>query len=607
VASDFQIKTRITSKDAATRKFRSIARVVRGDLKRSFASAGRAARKLGRGIKRIGIVGGAAVVAAGVGVTKLVTGMADAGDELAKLSKRAGITAQEFAELRFAAQKGGMDQQQFNDAMRTFTRNMGEMGKNRGPLVEFLRKGSGGFLKLLKNTDNASEALEVMFEGIARLEDPAAKAALASIAFGESGAKMTTMLEGGTAALEEQRQAYRKYNKITPEYLKGAQQFKDAQLEAKTAIEGVKMSIASKLLPAMTPLINQFSAWFSKSENVQRVSSEIADTLRSVAQWIANIKWQEVWAGLKEAFSTIREILAKMWEWRKVILFISGAAALGKIVASLISATRWVKKLAGGFGNVKTQAAAAAAAGGGVGGGVAAGGGRGGMGMLGFAARAAMPVMVIGGVLDSIGALPPTPTQELEEAHAKAKEADVFLQQAGIDIGGKLAENIGIIGDSDLRKIAGERLGLLASTGDIELAKKGLGLESAVQSERERAFYEQLNKVLIRASEVTAPERQQRRAAIEADLKQGGPRLFATKTLNEEGLAQAKLNSKSLDKIATALKDQKTDVRLSMDLKVTSDTGTKAELASQPTVKAKGAGGARTSLGSATVRSGSSV
>jgi hypothetical protein len=584
VSRDFKIGMKITSKDAATKKFRSIARVVRGDLKRSFRSAGRAAKKLGRGIgraaKRVGMLGAAAVGAAAYGVTKLITSSAKAGDEIAKNSKRTGLAAQTYAELRYAAELAGAEQKQFAKAMEVGTRNLGDLAAGQGTLNLFLKRTAPEFRKQLLALDNQEDRIMLLIEGMSELKDESARAAFAQAAFGRGGQAISLIAEKGTGVLREQMAQYAKYNKITPEYLRGAEQFVDAQTEVKTAIEGVKTSIASKLLPALTPLLKQFAEWFSKSENVERVSREVAEALKSVAEWLANIKWKEVWKGLKEAVGFIKDILAKMWEWRKVIIIIAGATALLKVVAVITKAVMFVKKLGAGFKAAKVEAVATAAASERTAAanraGAAGAGGRGGRGggLLGAAGRAAGAFGLAyaasealtteeSGIADVIvGGFAAADMKNKVQARKfmdwfEAQQADAWTASlmSGMDKVRAMQAAVPVFGGGFISGALGDEIG-----------------------------------------EKSTP-------VVQTQAKQ----MFETKTLNEEGLVQAKLSNKALEKIAAAMKDQKTDVKLSLDMTVKSDPGTKAELASQPTTSTKATGGARTSLGSATVRSGSSV
>lgn len=158
---------------------------------RSFAG-------LNRGVAAFaGLVGGGLALGAIDNFAKSALAMGGAIDDA---SKTAGIGAKALQEYRFAAKQSGIEIEQTDKAIATFTRNLGEARRgNREFADTFERIGVAA-------GDSAETALRKAFEFLAQIADKAQRAAVASELFGARAQRMILLVDGGIGTLDQFRQ-----------------------------------------------------------------------------------------------------------------------------------------------------------------------------------------------------------------------------------------------------------------------------------------------------------------------------------------------------------------------------------------------------------------
>lgn len=301
--TDFPIRAVVSATDRATAPIRRVARTIRARVAPAIGLVVRAARRataaLRTMLKRLTLLGGVAAVGAAAGLARLVSQTAKANDELAKSSRRAGITAQTYAELRHAFGLAGVESAQFDKAIVKFTRSLGEARAGIGPLTTLLKKTSPALLAQLKATKSNEEALNLFILAMGALEDPSKRAALAAAGFGRAGQQMTLILEKGVEGLREARREFRRYyGEIDGGALKASEDLVDAELRLKTALGGLAQSITKHLLPTVIPLVESFATWVSA--NRELVGSKVDAFVRGFVEAIKGVDWTAVGSELRE-------------------------------------------------------------------------------------------------------------------------------------------------------------------------------------------------------------------------------------------------------------------------------------------------------------------
>jgi hypothetical protein len=331
-------------------------------------------RKIGTSMFRVGQIATAAIR----GVLDFTTEITNSLDVMSKTSRRAGVTAQTFQELRFAAGLSGASVEEFSGAIEKFGVSIGRLRGGKGKLLEFLKAVGPLQLKALQSTKTTEEALEVIFDGMARLEDPNKRAALAVAAFGDSGGKLALMVEKGTAGLAAMRKEFRDLGLgISPEALGISEAFNDELSKATQVWESSKLQIGASIAQAALPQLLELTQWLKDN------SGDFRSALQSVGQGIV-----DAFVAIKDAGKWIIDNKDDLIDWAKILggvylatlvipALTTTLGLIGGIGKTAAAAFGWVGKLIGVGGGAAAAGAAGAGAAGAAGVG-AAGAGAGG-------------------------------------------------------------------------------------------------------------------------------------------------------------------------------------------------------------------------------------
>jgi hypothetical protein len=123
-------------------------------------------------------------------------------DEIGKVSKAAGISAETLQELRFAlGELGGVTSRQADVGLQRFNRQLGlAINGSREAEQSFQRLG------VSLNSGSTGDALDATLKALGDIENDAQRAALAGRIFGEElGPKLAGALKGGSASMDEVR------------------------------------------------------------------------------------------------------------------------------------------------------------------------------------------------------------------------------------------------------------------------------------------------------------------------------------------------------------------------------------------------------------------
>jgi hypothetical protein len=155
-------------------------------------------------LKKFGAIGlaASAPIAAGFGAAARV--FTQAGDELAKMSTRTGLSVESLSELKYAADQSGTSLGDVEKATKKMQLGILDAARGSGTLYEAL-----GFLGInlneLERLTPEQQFLKLS-RAVADVEDPTLKAALAQKVFGKSGTALLPMLADGSTGLDSLRQ-----------------------------------------------------------------------------------------------------------------------------------------------------------------------------------------------------------------------------------------------------------------------------------------------------------------------------------------------------------------------------------------------------------------
>lgn len=286
--------------------------------------------------------------------TSFVKTQIDTADAMSKAAQKAGVTTEQFSGMAYAAKLADVEAEQLTKTYAKLGALLTDALQGQKDAVETFQR-----LKLdPKNFKDADELLLAIAERFATMKDGAAKTTLAVDLFGERlGPGLIPMLNSGRSGIEELRQeAQRLGVVIDTEAGKRAEEFNDTLTKMKAAAQGVGMTFAKELLPALqvvsSELLKARTQGGSAFEGLAKIISgafnfvvivladvsneigKIGMKVGAVAAHIANVFSGEGWVGrTKNISQALKEDLAQadrdFADFKKRILEGGSAAPVG--------------------------------------------------------------------------------------------------------------------------------------------------------------------------------------------------------------------------------------------------------------------------------------
>lgn len=327
-------------------------------LRSAFARVGQEIASLARQLGGLAL----GAVAAVYGFKRIV----DSFDALGDKAERMAVSADFLAQLRYAAQRSGAEVEELDSGLTTFTKSLGQARAGTGRLASFLGRVSPALLKQVKAAKSNEEAFDLLADAMAKVQDPAKRAALATAAFGGSGVALAPLLSKGSKGIGDLRKRYVELAGSQEDAVDVAGRIDDSAHDITAAIDGVKASLVVGLGPAFLQLMERVKKFFT--ENRERISAWIAD-------------FGEKLPGRINAFIGFMERLASaikdVWNFlggAKGVLIAFAAVKLAGLVSSVLSLVGALTRVVAGLRAASAAGGAAGAPGVGGGGAGKAGG-----------------------------------------------------------------------------------------------------------------------------------------------------------------------------------------------------------------------------------------
>lgn len=318
---------------AVNRQFDSMLRPIRNvrraadRLRQSteFRALGRSLRGLGGIVRRFGFLAAAGFGAASVAIRRFI----GLGDDVAKTADKLGVGVEALQELRFAAQRTGVEQSTFDMALQRFTRRAAEAASGTGEA-----RGALKFLGIqLRDTRGEIRPTEDLFADVAdamqRIENPALRLRVAFKLFDSEGAVLVNTLAGGSDELNRLRQEARDLGGIMDEETaRAAEELEDRIADLTLGIRGMFFQISRELLPVVHDTVRGMLDWIR--ENREWIRTDLPQNVRMVAE------------GVRDLLALVTRIVPRVVEFVNAIgglrtIFIALAVVLaGKLALALI-------------------------------------------------------------------------------------------------------------------------------------------------------------------------------------------------------------------------------------------------------------------------------
>jgi hypothetical protein len=307
----------------------------------ALGRTGDAAGVLGSRLAGVGTMFAGLATVGAVGLTSLVKGALDAGDRIGELAQRVGLAVDVYASLEHAAAQADVAPEAFAAAMDRFNKGLGEMRAGSGPFISFLGKVGPGLLTQVKASKSTEEALSLVTDAFAKIEDPARRAALASALFGKSGLQMGQFLGQGSAEIQKQQLRFMALAGSQEELVRNSGELDNALRETGVALLGVRNVAAGALMPAITSLAMAVTGFIVKNrDGIQKWAEK---TGAAIQGWIDGGGVERLVNGLGRLADAVTRAVDRVGGMENAL----GLVALAMAGPSLLAAGRFAFSLAG--------------------------------------------------------------------------------------------------------------------------------------------------------------------------------------------------------------------------------------------------------------------
>lgn len=215
---------------------------------------------------------------AGIFSTAALSRIVDAGDELAKLSRRTGVAVEELSKYQYAADLSGLETEQFATALDKLNKSIADASVG-------IKKPASAFEELgvsLTNADgtmrNTSAVLDDVMEAFRAFPDGPQKAAIAMTLFGESGSKLSSFLELGKDGMQALREEAERLGIVMDDKTaKAAERLNDQLTRLGKVWDGVLVTTGNTVLPSLDPFLKELElaqksglSWIEQLEVIGR-------------------------------------------------------------------------------------------------------------------------------------------------------------------------------------------------------------------------------------------------------------------------------------------------------------------------------------------------
>lgn len=295
--------------------------------------------------------------AVGFSLQSAVTGFAQAGDGLDKMSARLGISAVKLQEWSFAATHAGAAPEDLEDALKDLSEKIAEVaGGDTGDAAQLFSALGISVKDASGKIRPASDIFEEVADAIQRNEDPALRTKMAMVLMGDSGRKLIPMLSGGAQGLDDMaKQAHDLGLVMNEDAVAAAAKMTDHMDDMKASVTAVGHEIGYRLSPVVVSMSDRFRDLAAANkgalgEKVEKVAGSFADAIGKID-----------FEGIASAILTIADYSVRAFNaigGFNTVLYGMGALIAGKSIMAVVSLGSSVIGLVQSFGAVASAAKA---------------------------------------------------------------------------------------------------------------------------------------------------------------------------------------------------------------------------------------------------------
>lgn len=243
---------------------------------------------LGRDIRNMALLGGAAVTVLGAGLFRLVRGTANAGEAAMAASQKTGVAVRSYQRLAYAAEQAEASTEALDDGLKHLNLSIDAAGRgSKTDARAFAQLGIS-----IKDANGKVKPTEAIFleaaDAMAKMENGSRKAAVAQAIFGRGGIELIPMLsEGGDALRALGDEAERAGLVMSEEAARQAGIFNDSLGALMGEVKGLGRTVATNLMPDLIKLV----AWLRQmvAANRPEIVRQMQAALKSMAAALPDV------------------------------------------------------------------------------------------------------------------------------------------------------------------------------------------------------------------------------------------------------------------------------------------------------------------------------
>jgi|GEM_PF-5088837 len=228
--------------------------------------------KLG-GIGRIARTAGTAIVggmaAGAASIVTMARQTATLGDEIEKMSRRTGVSAESLSTLAFAAEQSGSNIGELENGLKRLARNVSDAEAGLTTSVRAFDRLGISIYDANGNLREVDDLLPSVADAMQGLRTDTERAATAQELFGRAGTQLLPMLMEGSKGIRDMQEEARALGReFSTTAARDSAELVDAQNRVRSALQGVRNLLMRDLIPLFAEWSNKIAEAVSKNEGL---------------------------------------------------------------------------------------------------------------------------------------------------------------------------------------------------------------------------------------------------------------------------------------------------------------------------------------------------
>lgn len=241
---------------------------------------------------------------AGQAIARTFDQTASSIDKSAKTARTLGLDFQQYEGLALVFKESGVEATLAEAMIAKLLRRVGE-GRKGATFATKAFSAIGISIQDLAGLDTL-DIFSKVIQGLKDVGDAAEQQRVAQLFFEETGARLGTVIEGGSAAFASAARRIKEYGlALRGDQVKAVEDFNNTINETKLSIRGLYNQVVSNLAPAISGVADIWNQWV-KSIGVENLGKSLADQMWEAV--LAAAKWYDTLElGIKDITKAIKE------------------------------------------------------------------------------------------------------------------------------------------------------------------------------------------------------------------------------------------------------------------------------------------------------------